>query len=127
MSLFEAFREEDFCKAIVSQYARVTIVMNAMQNLRHISGVHFGFRSARLLGWAGLILMGLLSLALPAYPEANADSPHVSIVKIDGVIDGVAARFLARGIEEAERDQAELLIIILDTPGGFLQAQGLRE
>ena len=55
-------------------------------------------------------------------PPSTAAGDHVSVVNIDGIIDSVIAGYLARSIEEAEQDRAELLIIILDTPGGYLDA-----
>lgn len=51
-----------------------------------------------------------------------AATDYVLVVNIDGIIDPVTASYLARSIEEAVQDQAELLTIILDTPGGFLDA-----
>ncbi|MFQ6027994.1 MAG: nodulation protein NfeD [Dehalococcoidia bacterium] len=66
--------------------------------------------------------MSLLLLTPLVSSPATADNHHVSVVNIDGTIDPVMARYLTRSIEGAEKDQAELLIIILDTPGGFLGA-----
>ena len=53
---------------------------------------------------------------------ASADGHFISVIKIDGVIDPVSERYLSRAIETAERDQAELIVIQLDTPGGLLSS-----
>ena len=67
---------------------------------------------------AGLAVL-VLSYALPA---GAASEPHVAVLKLDGVIDSVNAGFLSRGIEKATEEQAEALIVLLDTPGGILDS-----
>jgi membrane-bound serine protease (ClpP class) len=68
------------------------------------------------LGLAGaLIALGLLS--------ACATSVHVDgavhVLTADGTVDGVMARYIDRGIDEAERTDAAAVVIKLDTPGGL--------
>jgi len=43
-------------------------------------------------------------------------------IVIDGVINPVAAEYIGNAIERAERDQAELLVIQMDTPGGLMES-----
>ena len=53
------------------------------------------------------------------------DSPEeaiVYVVKMDAVIDRVSERYLLRHIETAEESGYELIVILLDTPGGLLDA-----
>ncbi len=66
-----------------------------------------------------LLLVGgvLLSVASP-FSAAAAD-PTVAVIALDGTIDALSARQLARGIAKATEEGAELLVITLDTPGGL--------
>ena len=41
---------------------------------------------------------------------------------IDGVINPVATEYIVKSIEKAEKDNAELLLIELDTPGGLMES-----
>lgn len=43
----------------------------------------------------------------------------VDLAVVDGVIGPISARFIKEAIRKAERDEAQLLIIGLDTPGGL--------
>ena len=47
--------------------------------------------------------------------EAN----HITVIKVEGVINPVAAEYISKGIDEAYETGAECLIIELDTPGGL--------
>jgi membrane-bound serine protease (ClpP class) len=62
------------------------------------------------------LFLGYLSTAVAA------DGPLVGLVKIDGAIDAISARFLSRAIGSAEDDGAALVVIELDTPGGRLDS-----
>ena len=64
-----------------------------------------------------MVLMGLLG---PLLAQAQAQAPHVLVLNVDGIINPVKHRFIARALEQAEIDQTTLLIIELDTPGGLL-------
>ena len=68
-----------------------------------------------LLGFGGAVLSQGLSLALAA-------GPHVALVRIDEAIQPITARFLSRAIDSAAEDEAELLIVQLDTPGGLFDS-----
>ena len=59
------------------------------------------------LGWLGLA-------------SGQSDAPHALIIRIDGVINSVKERMVDRALDQAVRDDATLVIIELDTPGGFL-------
>ena len=69
-----------------------------------------------------VLLMGLLGplFSLVGSPVAQAQSPHVLIVPIDGTINPVKERFISRAIDDAVEDGATLLVLELDTPGGLL-------
>ncbi len=54
----------------------------------------------------------MLFIALPARGE-------ISRINLDGAIDPVTAQFVVRNIDRAEEEGSELLLIRLNTPGGF--------
>ena len=41
------------------------------------------------------------------------------MIKVDGIITSPTAKYIAGSIEDAQKDDAEGLIILLDTPGGM--------
>ena len=51
-----------------------------------------------------------------------ADGSYVGVINMDATIDPVSARHLARGIDKATADGAQLVVIRLDTPGGLLSS-----
>lgn len=65
------------------------------------------------LGFGGFIATVSMSLA-------NGQGNHATLIEIEGVIQPASARFLARAIGEASHDNAEVLIVRLNTPGGLL-------
>ncbi|MBL7074692.1 nodulation protein NfeD [candidate division KSB1 bacterium] len=48
--------------------------------------------------------------------------PQVDLIEINDAITPVTSRFIKESIEEAIEDSAECLIIMMDTPGGLVQA-----
>ena len=50
---------------------------------------------------------------------AEEKNPIFNVITVDGVITSPTAKYIASGIEEAVRDNAEGLVILLDTPGGM--------
>jgi membrane-bound serine protease (ClpP class) len=46
-------------------------------------------------------------------------APVVDVIQVDGVIGPASAHFILRGIERGERENVELVILELDTPGGL--------
>lgn len=57
--------------------------------------------------------------AFSAEPEPAAGAPVVVVAIYEGVINPVAAEFLAQVISDATEQRAEALVIQLDTPGGL--------
>ncbi len=72
-------------------------------------------RAAIVTFFAALVGLGWLGLA-----SGQSDAPHALIIRIDGVINSVKERMVDRALDQAVRDDATLVIIELDTPGGFL-------
>ena len=58
-------------------------------------------------------------LLLPFLALSVSYQPPIDLAIVDGVIGPVSARFVKDAIAQAERDEAQLLIIQLDTPGGL--------
>jgi membrane-bound serine protease (ClpP class) len=67
-----------------------------------------------------MMVLGMLGPVLAHAQEPN--SPHALVMNVDGIINSVKVRFVSRAIEQAAEDNATLLVIQLDTPGGLLGA-----
>ncbi len=71
-----------------------------------------------------LLLLGTASVVhggASAGTSAQAP-PTVDIVRLDGIVAPATARYIIRGIREAEQSGAVLLLIEMDTPGGLLKS-----
>ncbi|HLC16785.1 MAG TPA: nodulation protein NfeD, partial [Thermodesulfovibrionia bacterium] len=58
----------------------------------------------------------LVTAILPVYCHAAA---YIPVIKAEGVINPVMSEFLLKGIDQAEQENAAVLVIELDTPGGL--------
>jgi membrane-bound serine protease (ClpP class) len=65
----------------------------------------------------GLLILAVLLLCLGARPEGATRA--ILVLPAVGSINPGLAEFILEGIRTAEREQAEVLIIQLDTPGGL--------
>src|SRR5438445_1287752 len=63
-----------------------------------------------------------LWLACAATPKAFGAAEKVSLIKIDGAIGPATASYISRSIEEARAQDAQCLVIQLNTPGGLLDS-----
>jgi len=66
---------------------------------------------------AGVIFFLFLIFSLPLI--AFSTTSTINLIKIEGVINPVAAEFITASIRTAEAELAQCLIIQLDTPGGL--------
>jgi len=80
-----------------------------------------GFRVFLLLLSVGLLVLGLLGVSL-SHAQGPSQGPTGMVIKVDGVINGVKTRYIARAILEAQESGHTLLVIEIDTPGGFLDS-----
>lgn len=67
------------------------------------------------------VLLTILFLTFSSV-SAQDSAPHVLVLKADEDVAPAMRDYIARGIRTAEQQQAELLIIKLNTPGGFIVA-----
>src|SRR5687768_12800887 len=63
-------------------------------------------------------------LALPAMPlgQAAADRPLALVTEFDGIIHPVSAEYLIEAIDRADTSGADIVVIVLRTPGGLLDS-----
>jgi membrane-bound serine protease (ClpP class) len=64
----------------------------------------------------------LITVAVFQIAGAQGDAPLALVLNADGPISPAMLEYLQRGIETAERREAEVLIIQLNTPGGLITA-----
>ncbi|MGB5218786.1 MAG: nodulation protein NfeD [Smithella sp.] len=69
----------------------------------------------------GKIKYALIAVLIFAAVLAGAQekNPVFNIITVDGVITSPTAKYIAKSIEAAKQDNAEGLLILLDTPGGM--------
>ena len=67
------------------------------------------------------ISLMMLALSLPTIVRAQSGA-HVDVLTVNGAIDTWTSGYIDRGIGVAEQDGAQAAIIILNTPGGALDA-----
>jgi membrane-bound serine protease (ClpP class) len=80
----------------------------------HIGGVYSGGRLLRLLA------ISAIALALSAAPAGVASKAEV--VDVDGVVHPITADIVGSAIARAERENASVIIVRLNTPGGLMDA-----
>jgi membrane-bound serine protease (ClpP class) len=74
-------------------------------------------RAISVLGGSWLIILLLCTLAF-----SQATKEHVMVVRIEESINPGTAAFLARGTQQAVEDEAVLIVVQLDTPGGLVSS-----
>lgn len=76
-------------------------------------------RRRSLRRWVLLLFylsLGFLSLVPPV--AAQEPAGRADVLRVEGAITPIVATYIERGIASAEMEGADLLIIVLDTPGG---------
>ncbi len=68
-----------------------------------------------------LLLLSLL-ITVPIAVKAQTATPVIEILHVEGTIVPIVADYIDRGISQAEDENATVLIIELNTPGGLLDA-----
>ena len=67
-------------------------------------------------------LCAFLWLVYAAAPKAFGAAEKVGLIKIDGAIGPATASYISRSIGEARMQNAQCLVIQLNTPGGLLDS-----
>jgi len=70
----------------------------------------------------GVAELELRATAAAMVNDATADPPIVYTAEIDGIIHPIATAYVRRAIEHADAAQANLLVIVLRTPGGLVDS-----
>jgi membrane-bound serine protease (ClpP class) len=76
-------------------------------------------------------LCSALAMVLPRPAAAQQSGPLVLVLTADGTVAPAMAEYISRGINTAEKRGAELIMLLLNTPGGMLGSmekitQGIR-
>lgn len=74
------------------------------------------FRLALLCVLSALALRPTLGFAAPDAPSGAA---RVVELRIDGEIEPILAEYIVHGIEQANQQHADLILVTMDTPGGL--------
>ena len=76
----------------------------------------------RLIAWLSLLLLGLYGLfVVENQASAQPTTSSVYVIQLDRAIDPVSERYLIRELDQAQ-GEFDLVIIVLDTPGGLLDS-----
>jgi membrane-bound serine protease (ClpP class) len=76
-------------------------------------------RARRLV--PALALMVATAAVLPVEAQSPA-RPTVLLAELDGIIHPIAAEYLTGVIDDADRSNADLVVVVLRTPGGLLES-----
>lgn len=74
---------------------------------------------ARPIRFVAMLLLGLLGMGLAMTAQAQDQQGAVYVAEIRGVINPFTARYLDRVLDNARADNAQLVVLKLDTPGGL--------
>jgi membrane-bound serine protease (ClpP class) len=75
--------------------------------------------------WASFVTLFALVLAgagSAALEEGGFAREDVLVIEVDGIINPVSAKYIERSIDQAVEENAQCLIIVLDTPGGLMES-----
>ncbi|NIO06160.1 MAG: nodulation protein NfeD, partial [Proteobacteria bacterium] len=66
-----------------------------------------------------LVSLGFVSAAID---ETVKRGERIHVIEVDGIINPVSAKYIVGSIDRALEEDAQCLIIILDTPGGLMES-----
>ncbi len=71
------------------------------------------------LSLAGLVAFAVVRAAAAATAPSPTDTGRVVVLRLDGQVEPIVAEYISGGIDDANRNQAGLILITLNTPGGL--------
>lgn len=84
---------------------------------------HMDNHTKKFSSWLFSIIAMILLIILSQHAQsAQAASFHVDLVKLDSEIDSASSRLLTRAIDTAQSDNAQALVIEINSPGGDLDS-----
>jgi len=66
------------------------------------------------------VLVSVFAFLLLSLNSRSDSDKKIILIEIDGTINPATLDYIRTGIEHAEKNSAEALVILLDTPGGLL-------
>ena len=69
-----------------------------------------------------VFVLFLFGSVFAAVEEQTRDNETVHIINVDGIINPVSAKYIVSSVEQAHEENAQCLIIVLDTPGGLMES-----
>ena len=66
-----------------------------------------------------LIILIFVLVVAALSVQAQAENQRIDVLKVKGTINPVLVDYIARGIDQAEEEYAQVVIIQMDTPGGL--------
>lgn len=79
-------------------------------------------KKAQLLMWLLLLTFLLATAGTPFEVQAETNQPFVVTVKVDDMVTSGTKDHISRAIEYAKDNDAEAVVILLNTPGGLVNA-----
>ncbi len=76
-------------------------------------------KTLRLVVWLCLALSGVLMMVPASAQESQEAMPVLDIVEVKGIIDPVTADYIQTRLDAVQDDNAQAIVIQLDTPGGL--------
>ncbi len=70
---------------------------------------------------AALIFL-LFGSVFAAIEDPLEDKEHIYVIEVDGIINPVSAKYIVGSIDRARTENAQCLILVLDTPGGLMES-----
>ncbi|MDE0205337.1 MAG: nodulation protein NfeD, partial [Candidatus Tectomicrobia bacterium] len=67
----------------------------------------------------------LLGVALFLGSPSPASDSHVDVHVVEGIINPVVVEYISQSIDQAEADNAGVVVFQLDTPGGLVESTRL--
>ncbi len=76
-------------------------------------------RSTSSLEWWGFLLVWMLATTVVATPKEPESTRLVMVLEVQDVVGPATSDYIGRALQSAQQQQADLVIIRMDTPGGL--------